>query len=165
MRRRWLVALSLPLVIAACEGSPTTGASAAIASGSPTATASPTSTPSAAPPSGLATGVTATTTESTLAPSGSIRDEMYALAYHPGDVTVPSGTFTFFLVNPADKSSATHTMAVGVHVGQPIVSSAAVALGTSAIFAVSGLPPGHYMMWCTIDGHAAEGMVGSLTVH
>jgi uncharacterized cupredoxin-like copper-binding protein len=109
--------------------------------------------------------VTATTTQSVVAPSGSTRDEMYNLAYHPGDVTMPSGSFTFFLVNPADKSSATHTMAIGVHIGQPIVTSDYVPLGTSAIFAVSGLPPGQYMMWCTIDGHAAEGMVGSLTVH
>ena len=109
--------------------------------------------------------MTATTVESQSAPSGSIRDEMYALAYHPGDVSVPTGTFTFFLVNPADKSSATHTMAIGPHLGQTIVTSAAVPLGTSAIFTVSGLPPGRYVLWCTIDGHAAEGMVGSLTVH
>ena len=90
---------------------------------------------------------------------------MYALEYHPGTITAPAGTLVIFLVNPADKSLGSHSMAIGTRVGQVIASSGVVPLGSSAIFTVNGLPPGHYTLWCTVDDHAAEGMVGDLTIH
>jgi uncharacterized cupredoxin-like copper-binding protein len=34
--------------------------------------------------------------------------------------------------------------------------------GKAAVFTVRGLRAGEYVIWCTIDGHAEEGMVGTL---
>jgi plastocyanin len=99
------------------------------------------------------------------APAGATRVEMYALAFHPTDLSIPAGDGQFFLVNPADKSLGTHSMAIGPKLYQTLAANAAVPLGESAVFSVQGLAPGTYVVWCTIDGHASEGMVGTLTVH
>jgi hypothetical protein len=112
-------------------------------------------------PTGVASSVVATR----VAPAGSLRVEMYDLRYHPGDINVVGATFTIFLVNPADLSSADHSMAIGVAIGQAIISSGVVPLGGSVAFTVRGLPPGQYQIWCEVDGHEQEGMVGTLTVH
>jgi plastocyanin len=90
---------------------------------------------------------------------------MYALAFHPADISVSAGDAQFYLVNPADKSLGTHSMAIGPKLYQVLAASAAVPLGQSAVFSVQGLAPGTYTVWCTIDGHASEGMVGTLVVH
>ncbi len=131
----------------------------ATASQSPTASA--TAQASASP---LPT-LTASTEPTGSAPAGATRVEMYALAFHPADLSVPAGDARFFLVNPADKSLGTHSMAIGPKLYQVLAASAPVPLGASALFSVQDLVPGTYAIWCTIDGHASEGMVGTLVVH
>jgi uncharacterized cupredoxin-like copper-binding protein len=39
-----------------------------------------------------------------------------------------------------------------------------VRVNHSAVFTVHGLDAGEYVIWCDVDNHAAEGMVGTLTV-
>jgi FtsP/CotA-like multicopper oxidase with cupredoxin domain len=140
------------------------------ASASPVVSVGPSASPSVSTPSSTPatpsplSGVTSATTSAVVGPKGSIRDEMYSLAYHPGDITAKRGALVIFLVNPANKSLATHAMVIGTSVGQTIVRSDDVLLGQSAIFTVRGLPPGKYVFWCPIDDHADEGMIGSLTI-
>jgi uncharacterized cupredoxin-like copper-binding protein len=138
---------SIPSASAAVSAEPS------VASASPRqATASP------------ASDVTSTTSSALVGPKGSIRDEMYNVAYHPSDITAPAGTLAIFLVNPAGKSLAEHAMVIGKAVGQTITASEIVPLGQSAVFTIRGLSPGKYVFWCPIDGHASEGMVGTLTI-
>jgi uncharacterized cupredoxin-like copper-binding protein len=146
-------AVASPSSLSSPPASAAASANPSVASASPgQATASPTS------------GVTSTTTSASVGPKGSIRDEMYNVAYHPNDIAAPAGTLSIFLVNPAGKSLAQHAMVIGTSVGQAITASAVVPLGQSAVFTVRGLPPGKYVFWCPIDGHASEGMVGTLTI-
>jgi plastocyanin len=154
---------TLALLGCSASASPTPQPSQTAAAASPSIIPAPsvTAAPTPSPPA----GVTSTSVAASVAPKGSLRDEMYSLAYHPGDITVGQGRLVIFLVNPADKSSATHALVIGTAVGQTIVRSDDVPLGGSAVFTVSGLPPGAYVLWCPIDHHAAEGMVGTLTIH
>jgi plastocyanin len=73
-----------------------------------------------------------------------------------------SAELVFFLTNDAHTF---HTLAIGPAVGTILAVSDSVPVGRSAVFTVRGLKPGSYRIWCTIDSHAAEGMVGTLMVH
>ncbi len=109
-------------------------------------------------------GLSGTSEDDAVGPAGALRVEMYALKFHPGDISVAAGKVVFFLVNPSGKSTSAHAMAIGHRVGELLVASTTVLLGKSVTFTVTGLSAGRYTIWCPIDGHAAEGMVGSLTV-
>ena len=74
----------------------------------------------------------------------------------------PAGDLVFFLHN---KSKGIHTLAIGRELHKPLVASSPVPQGQTAVFTVHGLEAGHYVIWCTIDDHAAEGMVGTLTLN
>jgi plastocyanin len=158
------VATLMLVLVAGCSS--TTQPSATVTA-SPTASpsASPGASPSLQPSASPLPTLTASTEPTGSAPSGATRVEMYALAFHPADISVSAGDAQFFLVNPAAKSQGTHSMAIGPKLYQILAASAAVPLGQSAVFSVQGLAPGTYVVWCTIDGHASEGMVGTLTVH
>jgi plastocyanin len=172
------MAAAATLVLVGCAAAPqlTPQTSGAGVIGSPSASASPTRSEavfgnppkaSASPPTPTAsspTGVTSTSISARVGPKGSIRDEMYAVAYHPVNITVRSGTVSIFLVNPAGKSLSGHAMVIGTAVHQTITASGYVSIGQSAVFTVRGLPPGTYVFWCPVDNHADEGMVGTLTI-
>ena len=81
--------------------------------------------------------------------------------YVPSNLTGSAGDLVFFLKNT---SFGTHTLAIGRALYKAIVASNAVAKGQTAVFTVHGLRPGAYVIWCTVDNHAAEGMVGTLTL-
>ncbi len=81
----------------------------------------------------------------------------------PDSLTVASGQdAVFFLTN---HSHGVHTFTLGPsRTAPPLAGSTGVLLGHSALFSVHGLKPGAYVFWCTVDDHANEGMVGTLTV-
>lgn len=81
--------------------------------------------------------------------------------YVPSDLTAKAGDVVFFVTNT---SHGTHTLAIGRVMGTSLATSRAVLVGHAAAFTVHGLHAGDYLIWCTIDDHAAEGMVGTLTV-
>jgi plastocyanin len=81
--------------------------------------------------------------------------------YEPAVLSARAGDSVFFLDNV---SQGTHTLAIGSALNHVLVVSGSVASGQAAVFTVHGLRPGHYVIWCSIDDHAAEGMVGTLTV-
>jgi plastocyanin len=158
------VAMVMLVLVAGCS-SATQPSASVTSSPQPSQTASPSPSPSAQPSASPLPTLMASTEPTGSAPAGATRIEMYALAFHPADLSIPAGDAQFFLVNPADKSLGTHSMAIGPKLYQILAASTAVPLGESAVFSVQDLAPGTYVVWCTIDGHASEGMVGTLTVH
>lgn len=107
--------------------------------------------------------VTSTTEPAASPIAGAITVELAGPPPHfvPADLTAPSGEIVFFLHN---RSQGTHTLAIGRELYKALTISGDVAKGQAAAFRVHGLKVGDYIIWCTIDGHAVDGMVGTLTV-
>ena len=62
----------------------------------------------------------------------------------------------------SNTSLAAHNIAIGAKVNGSIFAlSDNVEVGNTAVFTVRGLTPGTYAYWCTIDNHAADGMIGT----
>jgi plastocyanin len=81
--------------------------------------------------------------------------------FEPADLTAAAGDVVFYLENT---SLGIHDLAIGTAVHSALVVSAPVAMGEAATFTVHGLQAGQYIIYCTVDDHAAEGMVGTLTI-
>jgi uncharacterized cupredoxin-like copper-binding protein len=149
------------------------GWSMALASCSPAAPVSPSqvtsaSAPASASPTAGTAGLAATTAPADVAPSGAITVAMSSFKFDPSAITATSGTVTFFLQNvgagidPA--AHQLHNLAIGVDQDHPLAESGYVAAGKAAVFTVQDLAAGTYMIWCMVPNHAANGMVGTLTV-
>jgi plastocyanin len=81
-----------------------------------------------------------------------------ALAFQKDQLTAPAGEVTLVMENPA---SVEHNIAVkgnGVDEKGPVVGEG----GTSEITVT--LAPGEYEFYCSVPGHEAAGMEGTLTV-
>jgi plastocyanin len=114
---------------------------------------------------GSTTGAAATTPSGTgsSAPGKSTTlhvqaDPSGALRFDKQTLTAPAGKVTIVMANP---SPLQHDVAIegnGVDVAGAVVSKG----GTSTVSA--DLKPGTYTFLCTVDGHAAAGMKGTLTV-
>jgi len=93
---------------------------------------------------------------------------MASFMFTPSSLRAKAGTLVFFLKNEGNgfdpASSQPHNLAIGPEVGHAIASSSYVLWGKSAIFTVDGLAAGSYAIWCSVPGHANNGMVGTLTV-
>lgn len=100
-------------------------------------------------------------------PAGSLSVEMANAPFRflPEALAVPPGDAIFFLMNTAPGGEfPIHNMAIGPSLGEIMAVSSPIRPGVSASFSVSGLEEGEYVIWCTIDDHADQGMVGTLTV-
>lgn len=173
-----VVACALALSLTACGGSTVTLASlttsgssvpstvAATAATTGTASLAPTASPSrTAGPTPIPT-LPATTTDATTAPPGAISIKMawQAPRYEPDQVTAKAGTVVFFLRMAPGGSLENHNLALGPKIHEVLASSGFVQPTKSAVFTVIGLQAGSYTFWCQVPGHAASGMVGTLTV-
>lgn len=147
------VAIVLASVVAGCSGTPT-------GSGNQFLSPSASLALSTAPPTA---GPGSTTVPATAAPAGSTRVQLAGPPGHfePADLTATAGDIAFFLDNT---SPGTHSLAIGPALHESLAESANVLNGRAALFTVHGLKTGAYIIWCTVDNHAAEGMVGTLTV-
>ena len=107
--------------------------------------------------------LTSTTEPATAAPPGAITVEASGPPprFTPKDLTVDAGDVVFFYTNV---SHGTHTLAIGRSLQAKLTRSDSVRGGQAVTLTVHGLRPGAYVIWCTIGDHAAEGMVGTLTV-
>lgn len=111
--------------------------------------------------------VTATTEPATEAPDDAVVVEVGpGPNFIPEELSVPPGTVTFFLDGSAIEEGITHNMNIGLELPPeaPLVASDFLTAGESATFTVSGLEPGSYVFWCSVDEHHAIGMVGTLEV-
>jgi plastocyanin len=80
------------------------------------------------------------------------------LAFQKDELTAPAGVVTLVMENPA---SVEHNIAVkgeGIDEKGPVVGEG----GTSEISVT--LEPGEYTFYCSVPGHEAAGMEGTLTV-
>jgi uncharacterized cupredoxin-like copper-binding protein len=105
----------------------------------------------------------------TEAPPGSVRVDLTVKPFRfmPDQLTVPAGDVVFFLVNATPEGSpGTHALSIGTASREEVAAaSGSVAPGESASFTVMGLKSGDkFIIWCPIEPHAAQGMVGTLTV-
>ena len=117
----------------------------------------------ALPTVSAAAGPTSSTVPATEAPADATRVELSGPPprFLPADLAANVGDVTFFLDNT---SQGFHTMSIGPALRDSVVTSTTIEPGKSAVFAVQGLPSGHYIVWCTISDHVALGMVGTLVV-
>ncbi len=108
--------------------------------------------------------MTSTTKLASAAPVGAITLELAGPPPHfvPTSLTGRAGDLVFFLKNTAQ---GIHNLAIGTVLYKPLATSDIVQKGQAAVFEVHGLRAGVYVIWCTIDDHAAEGMVGTLTLN
>lgn len=144
------------VLLSACSSAPATSAT-----GTPSSDGSAVDVPTVE--SRPSPEVTSTTEPAESAPAGAISVELAGPPPHfvPADLTATAGDVVFYLHN---SSEGTHTLAIGPELYTLLIASTPVSKGDSVVLTVHGLAASDYVIWCTIDGHAAEGMVGSLTV-
>jgi plastocyanin len=131
---------ALALAAAGCGGG----------SGGSTSTAATSSTSTSGTASSLASGK-ATTLQLKADASG-------ALKFDKSTLTANAGKVTIVMDNPSPLSHDVAIQGNGVDVKGKVVGQG----GTSTVTA--DLKPGTYTFLCTVDGHAAAGMKGTLTV-
>lgn len=151
--RRALLALALPLLVAACGGSsatptpvPPTPAATPAATVAPEASDEVEVEASLAPvPSG--------------APATTVEVEVVDFAFTPAQITVPAGEVTFVLTN-----NGTQEHEFEIFKGDAVVDEAeGLVPGLSRDFVVT-LAAGDYTYVCKLADHEARGMKGTLTV-
>jgi plastocyanin len=163
-------------LIASCAGGAASAApESVVAPISPSATTPLPSTSVSATATATA-GLLGETTPAASAPPGAIAVQTFnnAYTYKPTEVAAMAGSVAFFVENvwPSGglNTGTRHNMAIGIVVGEPLVTSSPVAQGKAAIFTVEDLPAGEYVYFCTVvEGadrisHYKAGMVGKLVV-
>ena len=106
-----------------------------------------------------------TTTVSTTPPSAAapvaVSASATALAFDKTTITVPAGDVTFDFTNPS--GALPHNLSIKGTDGTKIGGSATVTGKAAPPFTVT-LKAGTYTFYCSVAGHEAGGMTGTLTV-
>lgn len=109
----------------------------------------------------------------TAAPPEAVVVELVCCEFSPADVTVRGTTPTLFLVNlqtdediagVVRRSDLQHDLAIASPDGLTLAQSERLAIGERATLTFERLRPGTYNFYCTLPGHAAQGMRGALRV-
>lgn len=154
--------LFVVVLVAACGGP----AASSSAPSSSEQTASEPATPSPSPSE--AAMLPSTTEPADVAPAGATVIKVGPGGrFDPTSVTVAAAdTLSFFLDTSNVEAGVIHNVKIGPEMppGLPIVESDRFDREQSVVFTVTGLDPGTYHFWCTVDEHYAYGMHGSLTV-
>lgn len=155
MRRTTLVLGAVALVAAGCGGDD---------NGSNETT--PAATPTAAETTAPAPAETTTTEQTTTAAGGSeagsgtleLTADNAQLKYDKTSLEAPSGKVTIDLTNP---SPIPHDVAIK---GNGVNAKSKVVQNGDKTSVTANLKPGEYTFYCTVPGHEAAGMKGTLTV-
>lgn len=155
--RLTLAVAALMLGLSACGSSKssTTSTTAAASSATSTSSSSATTSTSAAGSSGGASasgGASSTVTEAA-DPSG-------ALKFVKSTLTAKAGTVTIEFTN---KSPLAHNFTLQQGTSGPVVGATPTFMGGTKTLAVK-LKAGTYTFYCSVPGHRAAGMQGTLTV-
>ncbi len=142
-----------------------TGATASSSASSEPASPTPESAPSAE-------GSTATLLPTTMTPADEPPPGAIVIHLGPGpvfdpeQVTASGETLTFFFDASEINPGSTHNFKIGENLppAAPLAESDFVERSESAVFTVTGLPPGTYRYWCSVDEHHSVGMIGTLIV-
>ena len=138
---------SLELGVAACGGSSSSSSSAAAPATSSTTAAAASSSSASAPSSGHGSRIAIAAN-----PSGALKFDKSSLTAKAGKVTV---TFT-------NKAPLGHNFTIETSSGATVAATPTFNGGVKTVSAT--LKPGTYTFLCTVPGHAAAGMKGTLTV-
>jgi plastocyanin len=111
-----------------------------------------------------AAGGSATTTTTTTASAGKattlkLAADPTAIAYDTTQLSGSAGKVTIDFTNP---SAVTHDVCIGGTSGVEIGCSQTISQGSTSLS--ENLKPGKYTFFCSVDGHEAAGMKGTLTV-
>jgi plastocyanin len=111
---------------------------------------------------GTATGTT--TTATTTASQGAASTLKLAadptqIAYDTDQLSGKAGQVTIDFTNP---SAVTHDVCISSPSGQEVGCSQTISQGSTSLS--ENLKPGKYTFFCSVDGHEAAGMKGTLTV-
>ena len=149
--RLTLAVAALTLGVSACGGSSkSSSTSSAAATG--TASASATTSTSAASSGGASAGASTTLTDSA-DPSG-------ALKFTKSTLTAKAGTVT---INFTNSSPLAHNFTVQQGTSGPVVGATPTFMGGTKTLTLK-LKAGTYTFYCSVPGHRAAGMQGTLTV-
>ena len=150
-----LVAIALALGISACGGS---GGSS---SGSSSAAAPPPATSSTATSSPATSSTSAASSSATASSALSIAaDPTGALRFTKSTLTAKAGTVTISFTN---KSPLAHNLTVQQGTNGPVLGATPTFMGGTKTLKLT-LKAGTYTYYCSVPGHRAAGMQGTLTV-
>jgi plastocyanin len=111
-------------------------------------------------------GGTNTTTSATTTPAAGkattlkLAADPSAIAYDTTQLSGSAGKVTIDFTNP---SAVTHDVCITSSSGQQIGCSPTISQDSTAL--TEDLKPGTYTFFCSVDGHEAAGMKGTLTVN
>jgi plastocyanin len=150
--RLTLAIAALTLGVSACGGSSKSSSSTSSAAASGTTSASATTSTSAASSGGAAAGASTTLADSA-DPSG-------ALKFTKSTLTAKAGTVTIDFTNA---SPLAHNFTVQQGTSGPVVGATPTFMGGTKTLTLK-LKAGTYTFYCSVPGHRAAGMQGTLTV-
>lgn len=151
--RLTLAVAALMLGVSACGGSSkTSSTSSAAATGTSSASATTTASTSAAGSSSASAGASTALTDSA-DPSG-------ALKFTKSTLTAKAGTVTIAFTNA---SPLAHNFTVQQGTSGPVVGATPTFMGGTKTLTLK-LKAGTYTFYCSVPGHRAAGMQGTLTV-
>jgi len=107
----------------------------------------------------------ATTSTTTAAPSGGpvqLSADPSSIAYTTTSLQANAGNVTVDFTNP--NQAIPHDVCVQSSSGSQLGCSKQVTGGKTSL-SLKNLKPGSYTFYCSVDGHEAAGMKGTLTVH
>jgi len=115
-------------------------------------------------PATTTTGTTTTATTTTTASQGAASTLKLAadptqIAYDTNQLSGKAGQVTIDFTNP---SAVTHDVCLTGPSGQEVGCSQTISQGSTSLS--ENLKPGKYTFFCSVDGHEAAGMKGTLTV-
>jgi plastocyanin len=113
----------------------------------------------AQPPAGETSTTTSTTTTPAKATTLKLAADPAAIAYDTKQLSGSAGQVTIAFTNP---SAVTHDVCVSSSSGQEIGCSQTISQGSTSLS--ENLNPGNYTFFCSVDGHEAAGMKGTLTI-
>src|SRR6476469_3863588 len=111
----------------------------------------------AQPPAG---GTDTTTSATGKATTLKLAADPSAIAYDTTQLSGSAGKVTIDFTNP---SAVTHDVCITSSSGQQIGCSPTISQDSTAL--TEDLKPGNYTFFCSVDGHEAAGMKGTLTVN
>ena len=118
----------------------------------------------AQPPAGGTTTSEGTTTSTAAAQAAATTLKLAAdptqIAYDTKSLSGKAGAVTIDFTNP---SAVTHDVCITSSSGQQIGCSPTISQDSTAL--TEDLKPGTYTFFCSVDGHEAAGMKGTLTVN
>jgi len=146
-----IIGAALGLGLAACGGSSSSSSSSAAATSAPTSTSSAAS--SAATSSAAAGGASGGAQSIAADPSGQLKFTKSTLTAKAGKVTI----------NFTNSSPLAHNFTIQQGTSGPVLGATPTFTGGTKTLTVT-LKPGTYTFYCSVPGHRAAGMQGTLTV-